>query len=188
MWPLLAMAGLNLVQQGLQNRAEAKQVESNARAIKKANTENTIRTGYQVGLLNVQRGQNRQRRQQQFADLGVQKSSQIGTATANQAASETVGSSADAVLFDIKMQIDRDRAALENDLLTDEFNFNTQLADTVQAGIDSLTQPDKYKPKSLGSMLLGAAISVGTQYAQDRMSLGLGTPGKTGGSGKTRKV
>jgi hypothetical protein len=181
------MAGLNLVQQGQQNRAEAKQAKSNARAIKKANTENTVRTGYQIGLLNVQRGQNRQRRQQQLADLGIKRSVQIGTATANQAASETVGSSADAVLQDIRMQLDRERASVENDLMTDEFNYNIQLADTVQAGMDALQEPEKYRKKSLGSMLLNAGMSVGSMYAGDLMSLGLGTPGSTGGSGKTRK-
>lgn len=187
MWPLLAMAGLDLVKQGQQNKLNAKQAKANARAIQKANTENTIRTGYQIGLLNVQRGQNRQRRQQQFADLGVTKSVQIGVARANQAASETVGSSADAVLQDIKMQIDRERSALETDFMTDEFNFNVQLAETVQAGMDALQEPEKYKKQSLGSMLLNAAVGTAGVYAQDRMSLGLGSIGSTGGSGRTRK-
>lgn len=174
MWPLLAMAGMDLLGKGLQNQAAAKQAKSDNKAIRKANKENTLRTAFSVGMLNVQRGQNRARVQQQLADQGVSKRSQIGVATANQAASETVGASADAVLQDIQMQYSRERANIEQSFQTDEFNYNTELRNIVQAGQDAIRSPNNYKSPSLVSSLLGTAISVGGVYAQDKMRLGLG--------------
>jgi hypothetical protein len=174
-WPVLAgMAGLSLFSQMQENKAQLKAQIAENRAIRKANKINTDRTGFQVGLLNVQRGQQVRQQIQNKADLGSSELSVAGTASNNAAAAGNVGASADAVQSDIQMRFDRARAELAQAGEVEALNFNTQLYSTLEQGIDNLQQARKVESKGIGEMLLTTGLQMGGQYLGAKMQLGLG--------------
>lgn len=179
-WPLLAVAALSFVGQGQQAKAAAVDNRGQNKAILEANRENQKRTGFQVGLLNVQRGQRLRQLSQQKSDLSVSELSELSAAANNAAASGTVGSSVDAVQSDVRMQYDRarDQLGLESEL--EDFNYTTQLYEILQAGRDKLVDGVKFKGPSQLSMLGNAAMEAGSMYLGGQMNLGLGSKAKSG--------
>lgn len=152
------------------------------KAIAETNLQNTIRTGYKAGILNIQRGQARQAATQSAFDITKVSKQVLGANAVNAAASGTVGASVDAVANDIRKKMDEASIAVDENLSLTEQNYNTQLNDLITAGQDSLQHAAKigYAPRgpSTGAQVLGALANTGTQfatqYALSNMSLGLG--------------
>lgn len=158
---------------------EVKSVNSQ---ITETNLQNTIRTGYRVGILNVQRGAAKAEAVQMGYNVGAKAQQVLGASYANAAASGNVGSSVDAVTTDIQRKVDEAQLEVQDNYDTSNFNFDQQLNDIIQRGQDSLQTPYKV-PKgpnyanALGAALSGAAnaaVQYGMQYASANMSLGLG--------------
>lgn len=176
-------AGKNARVNGL--RQEALQWDQNAadnKAIGEANLTNIIRTGYKVGLLNVQRAQAKKRAMQDGITLSRNRLSTIGAATANSAAAGTVGSSVDAVINDIESKVGEAAAQMDADDSQQSDNFDTQLYDILMSGQDhnraaattNVNKTPEFKEVGLGSVLINSAAQVGGAYFGAKMSLGLG--------------
>ena len=177
-WPMLIMAAGSMMSDNSQRNADYKTQIAQNKAIREANTKNMIRTGYEVGMLNVQKGQKLMELQQRRAMVREAELVDLSSAQNNAAASGTIGASVDAVLTDVKMQYDKARADISAENEIDALNFNTALHSTIQSGIDALKQG--VKPTGMSDMaILGRAVVAGaSQYAGDKMSLGLGQPGQ----------
>lgn len=159
------------------------EVKSVNAQIAETNLQNTIRTGYRVGILNVQRGAAKAEAIQMGFDVGVKAQQVLGANSANAAASGNVGSSVDAVASDIQRKVDEAQLEVQDNYDDSNFNFDQQLNDIIQRGQDSLQTPYKV-PKgpnyanALGAALGAAAnsaVQYGMKYASDNMSLGLGS-------------
>lgn len=156
-------------------------------AIQESNMINQIRTGFQVGILNVQRGQRRREAANQKYQISKAALDALGSSEANAAASGVIGASSDAVSIDIRKR--SAEAVLESQASWEiaQFNFDVQLNDLIQAGQDALRSPLKVgeapDEKSVGgAMFMGgasAAASMGMSYAGAKMNLGLGSPAQT---------
>ncbi len=174
MWPLIAMAGFQMLGQMQQNKSAARQATEEAAAIREANDKNFSRTMFRAGMLDLQRADELRLLSQRKADLGTQEAQALGATANNAAASGTVGASVDAVQSDVQAQFDRARATISEDAERNLETFNMQLQDIVQNGQDQLQSVRKFRPVRTGEMLLNTAISVGSVYAGQSMSLGLG--------------
>lgn len=161
------------------------------KAISEANLTNTIRSGFRVGILNVQRGQAKQQAVKAGYDVSSRGVQALGQSQANAAASGTTGASVDAVSDDIRRKVDEAQGQIDAGWETTQQNFDQQLNDMVQQGIDTLqaAQFADYTPPKIQSVgtaaLLGGlqgAASFATSYAIDSMKLGLGSlPSPSGG-------
>lgn len=173
-WPLIAMAAVSAISSGQQQGAQQKAATAQNKAIREANRENTIKTGFQVGLLNVQRGQRLMQRTQRMAEVGQGELIEAGAAGNNAAAAGTVGASVDAVQQDIELKFDRMRDSLELENEIEAFNYNTALHDVLQGGQDKLVDYVRPGGQSGYAILGQAAISTAGSYYGSKMSLGLG--------------
>lgn len=162
---------------------QLKASESTNKAIAEANLQNTIRTGYRAGILNVQRGQAKAQAVRAGFDVSSKSLQALGQSQANAAASGTTGASVDAVMDDIRRKTDEAQGQVDSAWEDTQFNFDNQLNDLIQQGVDSLQsaqRPDTQGPalQSPGQAALlagiGTAVSFGTQYATSKMQLGLG--------------
>lgn len=152
-------------------------------AIQEANLQNTIRTGYRVGILNVQRGQSKMQAVQQGRDLSIKSRQMLGTSEANASASGNVGASIDAITEDIQRKTDEAQGNVDENWQTTQQNFDTQLEGIVQSGIDSVQSARKMDysgPRTqdiFTAAVVGAAKTGGEfyqEYAAANMKLGLG--------------
>lgn len=147
-------------------------------AIIKTNIANTIRTGYRVGLLNMQQGLLKRQAQQRNADTISQAKQVLGAVSANAAASGTVGASVDAVVNDVNMKLGEAQAQQAESWEISVTNFNTKLAELVQQGKDSIN--DAFKAdipsdsKVTSNALFAGAVSFASSYFASKMKLGLG--------------
>lgn len=117
------------------------QIQANNESTLESNLKNTIRTGYQAGLLNVQRAQvNREALQKGF-DISQTATNALGAATANQAAAGAIGASARAVLMDVRQRAGEAQAETLESWKVDQFNLNTQLAEIIYQGTSNLKKP-----------------------------------------------
>lgn len=172
-WPLLAMAGLSALQ-GLKQREQMLEDETATnKAIFESNSKNWERSLFNVGLLNVQRGQKLRSLVQQQSDVGVQELVELGAVEANAAASGTTGASTRQVELDAAQQFERARALIAEENAADAFNFNTQLEVSLRNTIDGMRQAQKSDIPSVGSVLLGAGLQAAGTYATSRFQLGL---------------
>lgn len=172
-WPLVAMAGLSALQ-GLQQRDQMLEDEAATnKAIFEANEKNWERSLFNVGLLNVQRGQKLRSLVQQQSDIGVQELMEAGAVEANAAASGTTGASTRQVELDASRQFERARALIAEENAADAFNFNTQLEVSLRNTLDSMQQAQKSNIPSVGQVLLGAGMQAAGTYAMSRFQLGL---------------
>lgn len=192
MWWMLASAAIKGAQgmgaAASQNTATAVQYKNQMianketnQAIQEANLQNTIRTGYRIGVLNVQESQARMSMLSQKAAVGEQGLAALGQSHANAAAAGAVGSSVAAASNDIQMKVDEAKDGLNAAWDVSMFNFDNALQDMIMAGQDSLRDAVKadytgpaYTSTS-GAFLGGAASSLasfGMQYASLAMSLG----------------
>jgi len=159
-------------------------------AIEDANLQNTIRTGYRAGILNVQRGQAKAATVQ--SGLSIDKSALLlkGQNSANSFAAGQMGASVDAVALDIQQKQDEAHAQVDKNYILQESNFDQQMYDVLTAGQDSLQSARKVQVQhaaqpnyiSAGSALLNSVIQTAGQYASSQMSLNLGKKPDTGGA------
>lgn len=158
------------------------QVTSANEQIAATNLQNTIRTGYRVGILNVQRGAAKAEAVKMGFGVTAKAQQVLGSNAANAAASGGVGNSVDAVVADISKKVDEAQLDVQDQYDDANYNFDTQLNDMIQNGQDALQTPYKIPkgPKygnalgaALGS-LASSAVQYGAQYASANMSLGLG--------------
>lgn len=178
-WPLIAMAALSAVSSGQQAGAQAKSEIAQNKAIREANTTNTIRTGFQVGMLQVQKGQKTFQRAQRSSELSQDELNRLSSTANTAAAAGNVGASVDAVQSDIELQFDRARASLSLEGEIEAQNYNTALQDLIQGGQDRLGSAVKSSAPSGLAVLGSAAISTAGTYYGSKMSLGLGTQSNT---------
>lgn len=160
---------------------------SDNKAIAESNLMNTIRTGYKVGLMNVQRAQAKMQAAQAGVNISGGVAQLTGAATANAAAAGQVGSSVDAVLNDLRMKASDAQAQVDENYVQQESNFDTQLHDILTQGTDAIRSAAKSTVQQAtapsyvgaGESIAGSLISAAGQYASSSMGLGLGTKTKT---------
>ncbi len=179
-WPLIA-AGVSIFSQAQENNAKYKAQGQQSKALREANRINTDRTGFQVGLLQVQKGQRLKRLQQQRAQLGQDRLSASGAAANNAAAAGQVGASVAAVQLDIELQFERAKTQIEEQNEADAYNYNVELAQLIQAGQDALNTGVAPQGKSDLAIVGTAAAAAFSSYASGSMNLGLGTSGASAG-------
>lgn len=189
-WAMAASAAVSAVGGMLSSasasKAAAKQVDAQNREIARrnreiadANVENTIRTGYRVGLLNMQVGQSRMDMATQGFSQSQLAQQALGAVHANQAAAGAVGASADAVADDVRRKLGEARASAKLDWDLQLTNFNTELTGIIQQGQDSIqgATGDVARMSASNPMadgLLTGTASFASSYASRSMSLGLG--------------
>ena len=183
-WPLAAMAvtsfmGANKEQAAKLNAQAERAADEMAQnqAIAEANAKNFRRSLLRTGMLNVQRGQQKQQLEQRKADASAGELQALGSSSVSAAASGTVGASVDAVQSDIQMQFDAVRAQIsqENELAAQD--FNTNLYDMLEGTRDSMQSVraiSKVGKYSLLQSITAGVVSAGTAYAGAKMDLGLG--------------
>lgn len=169
--------------QGYQQEAQGwVKNQADNKAIAEANLTNQIRTGYRVGLMNVQMGQAKKRIMQEGLDLSKMREQALGAATANAAAAGTIGPSVDAVIGDIEQRTQQASAALSADAEQTADNFGTQLTEMLWAGEDALRSPETHyairnaMPQGFkaSEAIFGALIDTAGSYMSAKMTLGLG--------------
>lgn len=168
---------------GLQQEADSwKQNIATNEAIGEANLQNTIRTGYKVGILNVQKAQAKRELISRGINVRKQVMQAAAAATANQAASGTVGSSADAVLADLQREGGEAIADIDYQDTQNEYNFVNMLTDLVTQGQDALqsgqanavSKTEKPALIGMGEVAVGAALSTASMWGSAKLDLGLG--------------
>lgn len=164
-----------------------KQVTAQNEASVEANLKNTVRTGYRVGILNVQQAQMNREAIQKGFDISAAQVNAFGAVDANQAAVGAIGASAQAVLNDVRMRAGEAQAQNLEDWQIQKFNFNNQLADLVFQGTSALSGSQaatEFDAPSTGetikSALVAGTIAATTMYATSQFKLGAG-----GGGGGT---
>lgn len=192
-WGMVAMAvgkGVEANNAGNANvTAMAQESVAQNEAGVKANIANSIRTGYRVGLLNMQRGLQKKNAVQYGFDVTAAGAKALGSATANQAASGTIGASVDAVVNDINMKLGESRAAQQVNFEIDAQSFDTNLTSLVQEATAAIAQPYRSNIPSAGdvgrSAVRAGVMSFAGSYMGSEMNLGLGskTAGSSGGAG-----
>lgn len=115
-------------------------MESN-RAIGEANIMNTIRTGYKVGLLNLQTARLKEQAATEGWDVSRKAADALGNAEASAAASGNVGASVDAVSLDIQKKSAEAQIAVDVNWADTLENQNFALNAITQAGIDAVRSP-----------------------------------------------
>lgn len=164
--------------------ARVNQTMGNNRAIGEANTLNTIRTGYKVGLLNLQTARLKELAAKEGWDATLRTSEMLGQSEAMAAASGTVGSSVDIISSNIRKKSAEAQIAVDVNLTDTLENQNIQLNAIVQAGIDSMQSVEdvldlngistrSYSGTSIfGAGLAGGVAAGANLYASSQMSLG----------------
>lgn len=192
MWEAMGANALKNVFGAIENnrasvREYNKQLRANQaknQAIQEANLQNTIRTGYRVGILNVQRGQAKVAAVQQGRDIGIKARQALGQSQANAGASGSIGASIDAVVEDIERKQDEAQGNVDQNWENTQQNFDEQLNGIVQSGVDALQSArsidysgpqtqDLFTAAVVGAAQSGAAFY--QDYAISNMKLGLGS-------------
>lgn len=212
MWPMLASMGIQALgaagsanagnaQLARQYANQLRETTAQNKAINEANITNVLRTGYMMGIQNLQTSRMKMRAAEAGFKISMQGSEALGANVAEAAAAGAVGASVDAAADLIRKkaaeaQIDEDRT-FQEELL----NHNLAVEQIAMSGSDAQRKSvkvDNKKPNYadptravLGS-LVGSAISA---YAQGSISLGGLSPGNaaggikpTGGSGLGLKL
>lgn len=167
-----------------------KQVDTQNEAIDTANTANLVRTGYKIGIQNLQLARLKKQAAEGGYDLSVQGLQAMSANVANAAASGTVGSSVDATVQDIQKK--QDEAQIGQDQSFSDMLENAHLAleQTVMQGQDAmistinpnLTVPTvQNNPNNTWNAALTAGVGEAfSLYTQNTISLGKGnTTSKT---------
>ena len=156
----------------------------NNRAIAEANTINTIRTGYKVGLLNMQTARLKEKAATEGWDVSLKTTEMLGDSAAMAAASGTIGASVDAISANIRKKSNEAQIAVDANLYDSLENQNFQLNAITTAGIDALRSPEDIRDLNgistrsyTGTSLFAAGAMGGVAaganlYASSQMSLG----------------
>lgn len=181
-WFMAGSAAVTTLSSGMAGSASAKQANKQSvrenQAIIKANVANTIRTGYRVGLANMQRGLQKKQAVQHGFDISKAGVEALGQVNANAAAAGSIGASVDAVANDVKMKVGEAQAAAQDQNEIDAENFKTQIAGIVTEGLDTVQGATKSNAQSASSIWGGALASGVSQFASSyltsKMNLGVG--------------
>lgn len=181
-WFMAGSAAVTTLSSGMAGSASAKQANKQSvrenQAIIKANVANTIRTGYRVGLANMQRGLQKKQAVQHGFNISKAGVEALGQVNANAAAAGSIGASVDAVANDVKMKVGEAQAAAQDQNEIDAENFKTQIAGIVTEGLDTVQGATKSNAQSASSIWGGALASGVSQftssYLTSKMNLGVG--------------
>ena len=153
-------------------------------AVVRSNTQSMVRNSYKAGMMNMQLGLAKKQAIQEGHDSSVNAHAAMGQVLTNQAATGTVGSSADVVANDINMKWGEARAMQRENYEADLTNFNNELEALSVSAEGEVQRARKYEymGPSGGEMLVGAALAGATSYmgsyGMKAMSLKLGPPPK----------
>lgn len=159
-----------------------KQTNAQNDAILQANTANVIRTGYRVGLQNLQKARAVQDASQQGYDLSVKGVEAMGQSQAVAAASGTIGASVDAVQSDIQKKVAETQIGYDQSFEDMMENAQIAIQQTIMAGQDSLLSSAKFnttlpnQASSLQAALITGAQGFASAYAGGKLSLGGAQP------------
>lgn len=189
-WFLAGSAVLTVASTAISGNAAGNAATRNANATSKAEGEaiakerlnTTVRNSYQAAFSQMQLGLRKKQLAQQGAGITATALAARGDVTLGNAATGSIGSSAQVVLSDIDMKA---QAAL--DMTTDAYEsaaeqHNTNLNMMVLNTEQSATAPREIRdvgPSSgemLGAAVLGGVAQFAAGYAGKKMSLGLGKP------------
>ena len=166
--------------------AQNRQTAARNKRIVEANLENRIRTGYQVGILNMQMAQQRMQHARMGADLGTQGLEVAGANQNNVAAAGQVGASVQVVKADIEMQLDQAKNDMHRSWDDQVQNYNTDLRTIIDQGNDAQQGADGQiiaaKSDGWKGALLQGAVAAGSAWLSNNMNLGLGKKATTGTS------
>ncbi len=155
---------------------------ANNKSIAATNLQNSIRTGFKAGMLNVQRAQSRKLAAAAGTQVGTDKLKALSTDGANAAAVGSIGASVDAVAADTEMKAARANESIVEDARVTDANYDNELTGVLQAGDDAIISPQHVsvrnpaKPRyvGLGEAIGAGLVQFGSQYLAQRMQLGLG--------------
>lgn len=181
-WFMVGSAAVSVVSSAAAGNEQAGQINAQTvegnEAIIKANIANTIRTGYRVGLANMQRGLQKRQAIQQGFDISKAGIDALAQVTANAAASGSVGASVDAVAQDVKMKVGEAQAAAQEQADIDLANFKTQIEGITFEGGQNIQEGIESKAQSSSDIWSGALFAGVTSFAgsymKSKMQLGLG--------------
>lgn len=149
-------------------------------AVIRSNTQSMVRNSYKAGMMNMQLGLSKKQAIQEGFDTSLNAQAAMGQVISNQAATGTVGASADVIANDINMKWGEARAMQRENFENDLTNFNNEIeALSVSAeGEVQHARKFEYNGPSGGEMMLGAAFagvsSFMGSYGGKAMSLQLG--------------
>lgn len=155
-----------------------KGVTADNQAIQEANLTNTIRTGYKVGLINLQRARTKKQAIEAGFDVSVKGAEGLAETQNNAAASGTVGSSVDAAADNIRKKVDDAQIGIDQSFMEEMLNANLQVEQTVMQGMDALQSSRSVNttmPKQTNSntaALMAGASTFASFYASGKLSLG----------------
>lgn len=155
-------------------KAQAREYVAQAKATTEANRENFSRMSYQIGLLNVWRGQGLAQLAQARSQVREQGLSDQAEVAANAAASGSIGASVDAAITDAELQVQRQLAALDIENELGALNYNTILRDLLLWGKGSQATVQRAPKQNALATILGYAAPAVASYASAYMKLGLG--------------
>lgn len=145
-----------------------------------------VRNSYKTGLLNVQLGLQKKTAAQEGYTQTVQARAAMGEASAQAAATGSVGASVDAVQNDIDMKLGEAQAVSADNYeqLLDNYNAELQMGKINATSEVLSSDPAKvsYEGPSIGQMFGGALLQGAASFvggmARNRMQLGLGSAPK----------
>ena len=147
-------------------------------AIAKHNMSQIVRNHYKAGMMNLQYGLQKRQMAQEGFEIGKAAKAALGSVTANQAASGTIGASADAAVNDIQMKLGEAQAAHQDNFEMSVINYNNELDAMRMNALNEVVQEQQYIDKSNKNpwrdALIQGALQLGGAYFQNKMSLGLG--------------
>lgn len=155
-------------------------------AIAKHNMSQIVRNHYVAGMREMQFGLQKRQMAQEGFETGKAALVAMGSVTANQAASGTIGHSADAVMQDIEMKLGEAQAVQQDNFEMAVLNYNNELDAQRMNALNEVVQEQQFVGKSNKNpwrdALIQGALQLGGAYFQNKMSLGLG-PKATSQSG-----
>lgn len=179
------------------------QLQQDYKATDEQNLMTQVRQNYRMGLMNVQKGMMARDATAKGYDTSQQAAAYLGSASANQAASQTIGASADAVTNDIRMKAGEAQSTHEQNYSQQLQNFNSEVEalrlnnetqfkspqEILTSSTSDLSDPIKVNTDSAYTNPWGAAAVAGISsaagsYLSGKTSLNLGSaPSGTGSAG-----
>lgn len=183
------------------------QLQQDYKANDEQNLMTQVRQNYRMGLMNVQKGMMARDATARGYDTSQQAAAYLGSASANQAASQTIGASADAVKADIQMKAGEAQAIHEQNYSQQLQNFNSEVEalrlnnetqfrspqEILQSSTGALTDPisvstPNYNYQSPVGAIVGGLSSLAGQYMQSKTSLNLGATPASSAFGPTQST
>ena len=139
------------------------QLQQDYKATDEQNLMTQVRQNYRMGLMNVQKGMMARDATAKGYDTSQQAAAYLGSASANQAASQTIGASADAVTNDIRMKAGEAQATHEQNYSQQLQNFNSEVEALRLNNEAQFKSPQEILTSSTSN--LSDPIQVNTDYA-----------------------